>query len=414
MKVAHVTFTDHGGGAAAIARSLHAGLRRAGVASHMVVAVKHGDDPAVHQPASARARHWAAISGTVDQMPLRRYRDRQPVDFSPGWVGSRVPKRVRELAPDLVHLHWINSGFVRIEELRKLPRPLVWTMHDKWPITGGCHVSYGCERFRESCGACPLLGSDRVRDLSRKVHSRKRRAWRDLDLTVVGVSRASRDNARASSLFGAKDVRVIHNGIDTVAFSPKDPAGAREMLKLPPDKRLILFGAIGATSDRNKGFHLLEPALQRLARRRRDCEAVIFGSGRPEIAPDMGMPAHYLGRFHDPVALAMVYAACDAMVVPSLEEGLASTAIESMACGTPVVCFDTSGLKDVVEDRVTGYRARRYEDEDLAAGIAWVLEEGERSSTLREAGRARVLAHFTHERMVEDYRALYTELLEHR
>jgi glycosyltransferase involved in cell wall biosynthesis len=411
IRVVQVNRNDTVGGAARITLGLHKELGVLGVDSHLLVADSRTGTKHVHGPSNARERVWKEWAPMLDQFPLRRYKQRKPADFSPGWVGGNTLKRIRALDPDIVHLHWTTAGFLRIEDLPKIHKPLVWTFHDRWPITGGCHVTSGCEKFTERCGACPILGSKDDHDLARKIFSRKERAWRNLPIHVAAVSESTAEFSRRSQLFRHQDVTVIHNGITLERFRPRDKQLMRRELGLPQDRKLILFGAIGATSDRNKGFHLLQPALQRLAQRFPDCHAVVFGSEEPDNPPDLGMPITYLGSFEDRLSLSFIYSAADVTVVPSLEEGLASTAIESLACETPVVCFDSTGLKDVVDHQENGWRATCFDEEDLAAGIAWVLEDPERARALAAHGRAKVERCFTRRRMAEQYRALYERIL---
>jgi glycosyltransferase involved in cell wall biosynthesis len=209
---------------------------------------------------------------------------------------------------------------------------------------------------------------------------------------------------------------VIHNGLDPEQYKPIDKPLARELMKLPQDKQLILFGALGATSDRRKGFHLLQPALQRLSqsagRGNENIEIVVFGASQPENAIDLGFKSHYLGSLHDDIALALVYSAADVMIVPSVQEAFGQTASESLACGTPVVCFDSTGLKDIVEHQKNGYQAKCFSAEDLANGIAWVLQDEQRWQALSHRAREKVEQEFTLEIQARRYLKLYQEVLQ--
>ena len=152
---------------------------------------------------------------------------------------------------------------------------------------------------------------------------------------------------------------------------------ARASFDLPLDKKIILLGVLNATQDARKGFQYLTTALQSFATLTTDQDllAVIFGASEPDNPPELGLPATYLGRLNDDAKLAQVYSAADVMVVPSVQEAFGKTATEALACGTPVVSFDTSGLRDIVEHQKCGYRAKCYSAEDLANGIAWVLQD---------------------------------------
>jgi glycosyltransferase involved in cell wall biosynthesis len=219
--------------------------------------------------------------------------------------------------------------------------------------------------------------------------------------------------AQASSLFRDTRVEVIPNGIDVNRFRPIDRHAARELLTLPQDKKLVLFGAKGATSDRNKGFHLLVQALRELAvsTRSETVELLVFGSSEPDHAPDLGYRAHYLGWQHDDISLALLYAAADVFVFPSMQESLGYTTMEAMACGTPCVAFRQGGVPDLIDHRENGYLADPFEPADLARGITWVLEEAEYRTELSLRARAKVEEGFAQEKIADRHLALYREIL---
>jgi len=171
------------------------------------------------------------------------------------------------------------------------------------------------------------------------------------------------------------------------------------------------MGTYFGTEDRWKGFPLLVPALQRLSKSgwQDKIELLVFGSSEPENPIDVGFKIHYLGRLEDE-ALAKVYAAADVMVVPSRYEAFGQTASEALACGTPVVAFDVTGLKDIVDRHQNGYLAKPYDSEDLARGIAWVLEDPDRHQQLCHSARLKVEAKFTLEVQAREYQKLYEEV----
>ena len=283
-----------------------------------------------------------------------------------------------------------------------------------WPFTGGCHYDQECSRYRESCGQCPMLNSSKNWDLSRWIWWRKQKAWKDLDFIVATPSHWLGDCAKASSLFCDLRVEVIPNGLDLSRFKPFDKRIARELLFLPQDKKLILFGAIDSTSDKRKGFQFLQPALQALANNEREneIELVVFGSSKPPNPPELSMKTHYLGHLPGDLSLGLLYAAADVMVAPSIQEAFGQTASEAMACGTPVVAFGTTGLLDIVDHKRTGYLAQPFDAEDLAKGIAWVLEDEERWQVLSRQSRQKVEDEFAIESVAQRYAELYKEVLE--
>jgi glycosyltransferase involved in cell wall biosynthesis len=399
------------GGAGGAAYRLHQGLRQIGVPSHVLmqrIIVPRTYDDSVIAPETKPAAELARLRPTLDRLPLSLYSGQRGM-FSPNWLPDSIAENVRRLNPDVINMHWVLDGFVRVETLPRLRKPIFWTLHDMWPFTGGCDYSGDCDRYTRMCGACPQLDSGRERDLSRWTWRRKAKAWQDLDLTIITPSAWMASCARASSLFGHRRIEIIPNGIDTNRFKPIDRRVARRLLQLPQDKQLILFGAW--INDGRKGFDLLEAALRRLSRAGwgEKMNAVFFGISRPKDPPDLGCKSHYLGRLNDDISLALTYAAADVFMAPSIQDNLPTTLIESIACGTPCVAFDVGGVPDIIEHEKNGYIARPFETEDLARGIAWVLAEEDRHRRLACRARQKAEEQFTMEQQARRYAGLFSE-----
>ncbi len=416
MKVLHVSTFDIGAGSARASYRLHQGLKRIGVTSEILVQAKSSDDRTVisMEPKSGIKRAIAKSKPLFNGLPLRLYPKKDPgLFFSPQWFPDAIAPRIAQLLPDIVNLHWICNGFLQIETLAKLKKPIVWTLHDMWAFTGGCHYSQSCERYTDSCGFCPQLSSSKSKDLSHWIWQRKSKAWSQIDITLVAPSQWLAKRASSSSIFRNVRVEVIPGCLDTKIYTPINRQLARQLLHLPQDKQLILFGAISAISDPRKGFHLLKEALQKLSRSdwKEKIEVVIFGSSEPENPPDLGFKCQYLGRLHDDISLALIYSAADVMIVPSIEEAFGQTASEAHACGTPVIAFNATGLKDIVEHQHSGYLAKPFDTEDFAQGIAWVLENQERHQKLCDSARESAEKKFALELLAHRYLSLYTEII---
>ena len=411
MKVLMLNTFDAVAGADRAARRLQQGLRGAGVDAGLLVHLRYGVGNGILCRDAPLRRMLRRLKLYLGTLPVRCYANRPVNNFTPALLPDRLPAQVAGIAPDIVHLHWLGAGFCRIESIGRLKPPLVWTLHDSWPFTGGCHVPGDCRKYRERCGACPVLGSEREEDLSRRTWQRKAQSWRHLPLTLVAPSRWLADCARESSLFRECRVEVIPNGLDTETYRPMDKRAAREQLGLPLDRPIVLFGAVNPLVDPNKGWHLLQPALKLVGKRLPNAMAAVFGADAPAIAPDLGMAAVFLGRLHDDAALVAAYSAADVMVVPSLQEAFCQAASEAMACGTPVVAFGATGLLDVVGHQGSGYLAQPYDSDDLARGVLWVLEDRDRQANLSGHARRKAEKEFGSDRVAEQYLSLYRELL---
>jgi glycosyltransferase involved in cell wall biosynthesis len=363
---------DTGGGASRAALRLHQGLRRIEVPSQMLTFFKASRDPDVTILPGRRSRLVSKAAGTLDGLPLRMYPRRQPTPFSVNWLPYGAAHQINKMAPTVVHLHWVQHNMVPVAAWKRIKAPIVWTLHDEWAYTGGCHLTLGCQKFMSGCGACPQLVSTHQRDLSRWLWEWKHRVWSQTDMVIITPSRWLAGEAKRSPLLHDKRIEIIPNGIDTSVYQPVDRAIARRIFKLDPHKRYILFGAVN-TSDPNKGFGFLLQALQRLAGTYHDrVELLIFG-GQGAI-PDLGLKAHNVGFFADDLSLTLLYSAADVFVAPSKHENLPNTVIEAMACGVPSVGFHVGGMPDLITHQETGYLAQPYDVDDLARGLSWVIE----------------------------------------
>jgi glycosyltransferase involved in cell wall biosynthesis len=310
-------------------------------------------------------------------------------------------------------LFWINSGFMKIETLKKFKKPVVWTLHDMWPFTGGCHYDAECGRFKQACGKCPILSTGKEHDLSRQIWERKRKSWNEIPIVVVATSHWLAEMARSSSLFKDQRIEVVPNGIDTDRYKPLEKRAAREAYGLPQDKHLILFSAFSATTDLRKGNQLLVPALKKMAQAGwgEKTELMIIGASEPVSPPDLGMKVHYMGSLHDEISQVLLYSAADISVAPSMQENLSNTVMESLACGTPVAAFNIGGMPDMLEHQGSGYLVRPFESDDLAAGMVWMLEDKARRDMLSRRARQTVVERYALKTVANRYLAIYRDIL---
>lgn len=409
MKVLHLSTSDIEGGAARAAYRLHKGLQSISVDSQMLARAKRSGDTSVR----AKRDILTKLGPLTNGLPLKPYKNRQPNLFSSQWFIDSLSYSIGQLEPDIVNLHWVCDGFLQVESLSKIKQPIFWTLQDMWAFTGGCHYVGDCHRYKEQCGNCPQLKSKKQKDLSNWIWRRKSKSWQHLNLTIVAPSNWIASCAKSSSIFHGLRVEVIPFGLDTSRYKPVNKRLSREILDLPVDKQLILFGALSATKDKRKGFHLLISALKSFItiQYKDNVELVVFGVSAPEYAINLGFKINYLGHLNDDISLAIAYSAADVMIVPSIQESFGQTASESLSCGTPVVAFNTTGLKDIVEHQQNGYLAQPYEAEDLARGIVWVLEDESRQRKLSNKARVKAEREFSLELQAKRYLSLYEEII---
>lgn len=413
LKVLHLSTFDAIGGAARAMQRLHDGLLSIEATSVVHVQRKVGDDATISGPATKVGQGIALARPYLDQLPIVIGRYKPERLFSPSYLPNRIQVLVGQHKPDVVHLHWIAGGFINVEALKDIRLPLLWTLHDMWPFTGGCHVDDGCGRYVSGCGKCPVLSSSSEGDLSSRVLGRKVRHWTGVPIRVIAPSRWIAGCARESRVFGKTQVSVIPNALDVQKYKPITKDVARLILGIPLKKLIVLFGAVGGISDSNKGFDTLVEALRRLRAWRgvNDCELHIFGSSKTEV-PDIGVKIKFHGRLYDDYSLALLYSAADVVAVPSKQESFGQVAAEAQACGTPVVAFGVTGLLDVVEHRKTGFLAKPFDVDDFAAGLGWILDNSDRRDGLSTAAREWAVHTIDKTRIAELHMRVYETLLQ--
>ena len=411
MKVLHINTTDIEGGAARAAYRLHRALLAKGIDSQMLVQKKLSDDYTVQTVAKTKVGKFLNfLRPYIDSLPLQKYKNRSKTPFSPAWVPfSKVVDRINEINPDIVHLHWICGGMIRIEDLAKIKQPIVWTMHDMWPFTGGEHYDEGQQHYTEKCGNSKILNSHKENDLSRRLWERKNKTYVKINLlNTISPSQWMYEEVKKSSLLKNKTNHLLPNVLNTNIFKLIPKEIARDLWNLPQEKKLILFGAIAATNDDRKGFSLLINALKSLDVK--NTEIIIFGCSKPQEENLISYNINYVGHLHDDISLVSLYNSADVMIVPSKQESFGQTVSEAMACGTPVVAFDTTGLKDIIDHKINGYLAEPFNSEDLKNGIEWILNN-KNYETLSKNAREKIVSHFSEEVLIPKFIELYKEIL---
>lgn len=456
MNVVHLSTYHRFGGAAVAASRLHRALLGAGrsegsrsgvpVGSTMLVGTsnrqeKHQPEPGVTYLANNFLAEHTAFGRFVAErlyfLPFERDRSVR-FQFSPAVFGANLTFHPTIQQADVLHLHWINFGFLSIDTLRHLfalGKPIVWTLHDQWAFTGGCHYSRGCDLFLSHCHTCPYLKNPGERDLSYRIFEQKVRLFENANVLFTPPSRWLADEAMRSTLLRRFPFVVIPYAIDQKLFCPIDRAEANAFLDLPNaarpnrtggdaairpaarpnrDRPRLLFGSANVT-DARKGFHYFAEALMLLYQQQPDLtpEILVFGKGRSSLFDELPYPIRSLGILMTDDEIVAAYNAADAMVVPSLEDNLPNTVIESLACGTPVVAFRTGGIPEMIDHRQNGYLAAVGSAQELADGLAFVLTHPN-PERLRKNARQFAQTYFSEEVVARQHIELYHSLMSER
>ena len=410
MKILIVNSSDINGGAARAAYRLHRSLLEQGVDSQMLVQSKQSDDYTVKTSGKTKIQKGINIlRPSLDSIPVAFYKDRSKTLFSPSCLGfSNIVNKINDINPDIVHLHWICGGMMRIEDISHIKAPIVWSLHDMWPFTGGCHYDEDCFGYEKNCGNCKVLRSKKENDLSKSVFKRKSRTYNKINsLTIVGSSKWISSCAKNSTLFKDNDTFTLPNCIDTKLFRPIDKSIVKTIFNIPKDKKIILFGAMHSLGDPRKGSKELFDAINMLDLK--ETVFVIAGSSQTKEMLELKYPVYFISPLRDEVSLPLMYNVADVMIVPSLQENLANSIVESLACGIPVVAFDIGGNKDMIDHMENGYLAKAKNSEDMSNGIKWVIEN-KNYLKLSENARKKVINIFDSKVVAKKYIGLYEKI----
>lgn len=418
MRVLLVNTSERTGGAAVAAGRLMEALRKSGVEVQMAVRDKETAGADVLPFGNPLLMRWRFLWERIVVWACNRFRKHRLFAVDAADVGVDITRSAAFEQADVVHLHWVNQGFLSLGDIRRIldsGKPVVWTLHDLWPCTGICHYPGACTRFRTHCHNCPLLwGGGGRRDLSHRVFLRKERLYRGRSLHMVSCSRWLGEMARGSALCRDIPVTSIPNPIDIALFAPADKADARRRCGFPLDKKLLLFGSV-KISDKRKGFDYLVEALhlvlEKTPQLKENLAVVVMGRSTHDLEAQLPVPVYSTGYVEDTTRMADIYNAADLFVIPSLEDNLPNTVMEAMACGTPCVGFDTGGIPEMIDHGRNGYVARYKSAQDFAQGIiALLCEVDYRAYAL--AAREKVVTTYAPDVVAARYTALYREEME--
>lgn len=316
---------------------------------------------------------------------------------------------------DIVCLNWVGKNMLPVYNIKAIEKPIVWVLHDAWAFTGGCHIPDSCRGFYFQCGKCPQLNSSASNDISHKIWLKKRHVYEQANIHFVAPSKWMANIARKSSLLKEWPITVIPNGLDTNVFTPVGKNYARRSLEIPINKKIILFGAMYADSDKRKGIDLLASALDLLGAKNpnffNNSILTVFGTDNISFLQEkFSIQVICLGYIYDDARLASIYSSADITVVPSVFEPFGQVATESISCGTPVVAFNNSGLTEIVEHNVNGLLVEAFDIESLGDSISRLLHDDGLRQQLSKNARQIAIKKFDISVVARQYTDLFKNL----
>lgn len=401
------------------ATRLYSALSSAGANVNMLVEAPVSESTSINSLTQGRITRAKALSRFIQErlyfLPFEKNKAVRYA-FSPAFSGVNISSHPIIQQADIIHLHWVNQGFLSLKNLHQLfllNKPVIWTMHDMWPFTGGCHYAGDCNHYLNQCGQCPFVKPSHDKDLSFRIHQKKYAIWNKANMYPVSCSQWLGALAKQSSLLKNKVVNSIPNPIETDLFAPEDQLACRKELGLPLHKKLLLFGAAKVTDPRKgatyfmEAIHLLNKKYPEL---KDQVELVIFGKATQEELQKFPLTIHPMNFISSTQQMVKLYNAADAFVLPSLEDNLPNTVMEALSCGVPVVSFNVGGVPEMVKHHENGYLAAAKNSHELANGIFEILFHAQ-PEQLKENARSFVLKNYSNRVIAEKYMHLYQEAL---
>lgn len=383
LKVAHFSFSDTYGAMGA-AYELHKGMMQKGINSKFYVRGKTRFDDSIIELGYYDSTEERLLR-VIDKLYFdsnKKEPGTAPIHFD--CLGLHWDKQLEnELKEyDIIHIHWV-AGFLNIDniyQLSKLNKPIVWTMHDFHPFTGGCHYPESCREYENECSSCCELKENST-DITKHILLEKQLKY-PCNIHVVVASAWLKDIVQHSKVFRNNPCEVIPIGIDTKCFVPKNKVDMKHKLGLSADVKVILIGA-QALAQKIKGYHNINKTIK-IIKANSYCNDLIkkgklcllaFGSNDNMEYHDKDIPIINVGFIKDREKLCEVYNAADVFVFPSVQDTFGMTAVEAMSCGTPTVAFDVSAMRDVIISGINGYKAEVNDIKSMADHIIHILQK---------------------------------------
>lgn len=369
MKVLHLNTFDNYGGAAKGMYILHKALLKLGVNSKVLVHRKQTTDNNVIK---IYTKEEEIERLNLDLFPQQIYQNRCNDLFSNAIIDSpALLDKIDSINPDIIHMHWVCYSLLSIEDIKKISKPIIWTLRDMWAFTGGCHHAISCENYFTGCGNCPSLSSNNPHDISYQQVQRKISSYSN-NLTFVGISPWIKNVAQNSFICKNKyNVLQINNNYDSDAFFKESKDISKKNLNLYTNKKIISIGA-NSLKDEHKGIKYFLEMLEYL--NKDDFLILFFGEENQTIFSKLTFEYISFGYINTLEIVRSIYNISDIFIAPSLLEPFGKTVVEALSCGTPVVCFEKSGGPDfIISHKKDGYKARMKDSKDLANGVRWIL-----------------------------------------
>lgn len=372
--ILHINKTASSGGAG-IATRRHCEAMRASGLESVMLSMRGKNDTFTKIYPTEKFTLWEHIKESVPQKVMK------PILKQIAWNWEFRGLDVSQLDivqhADLIYIHWVDGflDYKSIEKILQLGKPVVWFLHDMYPITGGCHYSFGCVGYEDKCDNCPELRTFKflaAKQLKKHIEALNQYP----NLIGAAPSKWLTKCMEKSALFKGHRVFCIPNVVDTNIYTPLDKSSVRKELELPDDKKIILFSATEA-KNRYKGPEYLIRAITLLSNNP-NYEFCVVGLCNINLFPkQVRHRIHVLGYVTDSNFMVKVYNSANVLIITSIAENFPNVVLEAMSCGIPVAGFSTGGIKDQIIQKYNGYIVEPMDVDGIVNGVDWILNIGD-------------------------------------
>ncbi|MBL1210354.1 glycosyltransferase family 4 protein [Geminocystis sp. GBBB08] len=423
MKITHLSTFDIAGGAARATYRLHEGLLKIGEESQILSLYKTSSDNHVleYKPHQSENNLDSIYCNYIQNHYINNNRTSiSNTLFSLGYSGVNVNKLPSIINSDILNLHWITSGFLSpltIKNLLDLGKPVVWTLHDMWPFTGGCHYTAGCQGYENNCLNCLQLSED-IFQLPHHLLQEKIEFFNHPNLVIVTPSQWLAECAKKSQVFRHNRIEVIPYSLNTHVFKPLNKKEAKKILNLNSDDIILLVGAV-IGKEKRKGFIELINSLKICQNNHQFSELInnnrlkicCFGELNEAFKGLGGIEVISLGNIKSDEKLSLIYSAADVFILPSLEDNFPNTMLESMSCSTPVIAFNIGGIPDLIEDEISGMIVPYNNIQLMSAKIIQLINDRPLCESMGKKSREIIINNYELSIQANNYQKLYQELM---
>lgn len=413
MKVLHLSYSDFKGGASRAVKRIHLSLLKSKIKSYLMVNLSktYKIQNNIIVPNNFITKFINLFKAALGSRLGLWLRDNDFSIQSMSIIPSNFHKFINKSDYDLINLHWVGGEMISIEDIGKINKPIVWTLHDMWPFCGAEHFTFD-DRWKNGYyfnTTNPQNNS--FFDLNKFVWQRKLKSWKK-PMYIVGVSNWISQCAKDSMLMKNFPIITINNTLDSNFWRPEDQNTSRKYFKLPKKIKIFGYGSLGYKNSSLKGKDLFLSSIKSIKYNKKKFAIFIIGDGNDFVEKLEGIKIFKAPRIDNDIEMKKFYNSLDFIVLPSRLESFGQTASEAISCGKPVVCFNTTGLKDIILHRVNGWLSKPFDTNKLAKGIDFFLGlSGAKYKEYSKNCRRIAVEKFSYEIISKQYINLYSKIV---